>query len=94
MHFRHNYLILLDPNAYFSTTKISCHLPERFKIGIVPVKICRDIVSGDREGEASSGGVPFHHDLRKCSIDHIHFFLEFRIRFFSCFTSNYDGAIH
>jgi len=58
---------------------LGSHLKKRLAVGMIPVKVRRDIVSRDRKGKNAAFRVPFHHDFNVGFVDHRHFFLKIAV---------------
>ena len=69
------------------------HLPDRVKLGVVPVKIAGDIICGDREGENPPLWVALKHDFGECAVYHGHLFLELSVCFFLYLPAYHNGFI-
>ncbi len=60
-------------------TVLGCHLEEKLRIWMVPIKIRSDIVRGNGKGENSTFGISTGHDFDVGPVDHVHLVLKIAI---------------
>ena len=61
--------------------------------GLSPVKVLGHVDGGNRESEDASLAVALHHDVAEGHVKHIHFLLEFAVRFLHLLTADHNALL-